>query len=218
MRFVWYTYAMHAERLLTHYPIITDQIEKQELRVILTELETLLGKKIPGDIVEFGCYAGSTSLFIQRLLIAVGATNKFHVYDSFVGLPEKQQLDESAAGTQFKAGELAVSKSDYIRNFKKARLPIPKIHKGWFEDLSNDAVPKHISFAFLDGDYYRSIMSPLKLIWNRLSPGAVVIVDDYQNEALPGASQAVDDWLQSHAVVNFRIQASLAVMIPATAQ
>jgi O-methyltransferase len=203
---------MYAHELISTYAVISDQIEVNELLVILTSLETILNKDIAGSVVEFGCYVGTTSLFIQRLLLKYQRAQSFHVYDSFEGLPEKHDIDMSAAGTQFKAGELAASKAEFIKNFRKAGLPLPHIHKGWFESLTSNDIPKQICFAFLDGDYYESILTPLQLIWPHLSPGAVLIVDDYHNQALPGAAKAVDEWLKMHPVKSIRVQASLVIL------
>ena len=85
------------------------------------------------------------------------------------------------------------------------------VHKGWFSDLHDDDVPEGIHFAFLDGDYYGSIHDSLKLIEKKLAPGAVVVVDDYANEALPGAAHAVDEW-RAQQPRSFRVQSSLAVL------
>lgn len=203
---------MQSGALLQQFPIISDQLDKCELKVILYELEKTLKKSVDGAIVEFGCYAGTASLFIARTLKIASPNRSFHVYDSFQGLPEKSAKDQSPAGTQFTVGSLASSKQAFIANFKKAGLVLPVVHKSWFSDLTPHEVPQQISFAFLDGDYYQSILESLRLIWHRLSPGAVVIIDDYQNEALPGASKAVDEWLKTHAVARFRVESSLAVL------
>ena len=136
-----------------------------------------------------------------------------HVYDSFEGLPEKSSHDASPAGEQFQPGELSASKKRFVENYKKAGLALPRIHKGWFSELTEADIPEQIAFAFLDGDYYDSIMTPLKLIWPRLVPGAIVVVDDYVNEALPGAAKAVDEWLAAHPV-KFRTEHSLAIIRP----
>lgn len=199
-------------QLLARYPIISDQVEPRELAVILTECEAALGRTA-GDVVEFGCYTGTTSLFLARLLREIAPERQLHVYDSFAGLPEKTSHDASPAGEQFRSGELRASKSEFIKHFRQAGLPLPVIHKAWFDELRADDVPKEIAFAFLDGDYYESVMASLALVWPRLSPGACVVVDDYANEALPGARRAVDGWLQNHKA---RLQqtASLAVIRP----
>lgn len=183
--------------LIDRYGIISDQVDKAELQVILTQLEQVLSATSEGAIVEFGCYVGTTSLYVQRLLDIYGQ-REFHVYDSFAGLPDKSAQDLSPAGEQFKTGELLAPKKEFIMNFKKAGLRLPRIHKGWFSEMTSDDIPDNIVFAFLDGDYYASIKDPLKLIWPKLAPGAVVIVDDYMNEALPGAAIATNEWLRTH--------------------
>jgi O-methyltransferase len=199
------------EELLRKYAIISDQVDERELRVILRELDAVLRSDIPGDVVEFGCYEGTSSLFIQRLLQKYSSERSLHVYDSFAGLPEKSEEDNSAAGEQFKGGELLASKQNFIRNFKQAGLRLPKIHKAWFSDLARQDVPDKIAYAFLDGDFYESIWSSLKLIENSLQPGAIIVVDDFQSEALPGVAKAVHEWLQNKSYP-LKTEASLAVI------
>lgn len=199
------------EQLLAKFPIISEQMERAELRVLLGELERQLQAGKAGNVVEFGCYAGTAGLFIARLLAAYKSMSGYHVYDSFEGLPEKVAQDRSPAGEQFVAGELLATKQQLIRNFKAARLPLPIIHKGWFSDLTPSDVPNDIMFAFLDGDYYESVKTPLKLISGKLQPNAIIIVDDYQSEALPGARKAVDEWLQNKPFTAIPMQ-SLAVI------
>ena len=179
--------------LLKKHPFISDQIESTELQVILTELEKTIDMDIPGDIVEFGCYGGTTSLFMQRLLTMKKSDKKLYVYDSFDGLPEKTKEDESPLGIDFKRGELRCTKAEFIHNFRKANLPVPIVCKKWFHEVESNEIPSKISFAFLDGDYYKSIRSSLALVMPRMSKSGVIIVDDYDNPALPGAKKAVED-------------------------
>ncbi len=120
---------MNPETLLAKYPLISDQVNKDQVRVILHELQKALEKGTEGAVVEFGCYIGTTSLFIRRVLDARVDTREFHVYDSFEGLPPKTRHDESRAGEQFKAGELSVSKKQFMHEFHKANLKAPYKHK-----------------------------------------------------------------------------------------
>lgn len=190
---------MYRSELLKKYPLVSDQVNPGQVQVILTELETLL-PTVDGAIVEFGCYIGTTSLFIRRLLDAYKDAREFHVYDSFEGLPPKTAADESRAGDQFQAGELAVSKKQFLREFKRANLQPPITHKAWFKDLTTADVPARIAFAFLDGDFYESIRDSLKLVLPRMQPGGTIIVDDYAREALPGAARAVHECMPSSPV------------------
>ncbi len=204
---------MISPQLLHTFPIISDQVNARELAVVLRELERQLAAgHRSGAVVEFGCYIGTTSLFVRRLLDHSGAVAEFRVYDSFEGLPEKTAHDASAAGDQFRPGELHATKKQFLRHFKKAHLTPPMIHKGWFSQITLASVPDSIFFAFLDGDYFESISDSLRLITPKLAPGAVIVVDDYTNEALPGAARAVDMWLRTQPQARLRVEASLAII------
>ena len=203
---------MITDQLLAKYPIISDQVDAKELGALLRELEIVLQSSATGNVVEFGCYVGTTSLFIRRLLDAYEFAGEFHVYDSFAGLPEKTQADVSAAGEQFKAGELLAPRKTFIQNFKKAGLKLPTIHKGWFADFTPDDVPESIIFAFFDGDFYESIADSFRVCGDKFQKTATIIVDDYANEALPGAARAVDKWLANDRQYTSRTESSLAII------
>jgi O-methyltransferase len=189
------------ESLLAKHSLISDQVSKEQVKVILTELEKTLAQGTAGAVVEFGCYIGTTSLFIRRLLDALDEDREFHAYDSFAGLPPKTTEDESRAGEQFQAGELAVSKKTFLQQFKKAGLQPPITHKDWFSDLAEQDVPSDIAFAFLDGDFYSSIRDSLRLVRPRLQRGGCLIIDDYAREALPGAAKAVHELLAGRTII-----------------
>lgn len=193
------------------FRLISDQIEYDELSVILRELEQVILAGQDAAIVELGCYEGTTSLFIRRLLGAHTASNAFHVYDSFSGLPQKSTEDLSPAGTQFKKGELQASKQRLITHFKQAGLQLPIIHKAWFEQLTPEDLPDEICFAFLDGDFYSSIQASLNAITPRLVKNAVIVIDDYQSEALPGARKAADEWAHKYNL-SIKSEQSLAIL------
>lgn len=189
---------MTYQALLTKYPIISDQIDRAALGVVLRELEQTLAIGVDGDIAEFGCYIGTTSIFIRRILDSTGQSSerRFYAYDSFVGLPEKTVTDNSTAGTQFRAGELTVSKKQFLNTFQKARLVAPITYKAWFKDLTDAQLPDKLAYAFLDGDFYESITDSLELVWPRLSVGGVITIDDYERAALPGVTKAVSHFFK----------------------
>ena len=69
-----------------------------------------------------------------------------------------------------------------------------KLHflKGWFKDTLQDAPTQSIALLRLDGDLYESTMDTLMALYDRVSDGGVVIVDDYG--ALEVCRQAVADF------------------------
>lgn len=196
------------------YPVISDQVTTEGLAVVWNALHKVMQNDIPGDIVEFGCYIGTTSLFIRRLLdqSQEPTPRSFHVYDSFEGLPEKAQADKNAAGIDFVAGKLYVSKKEYLKQFHTARLEPPIIHRGWFDTLQDKDVPDDIAFAFLDGDFYASILTSLRLVWPRMHAGGIIVIDDYQRETLPGVERAIQDFMQHKPVISMHKIADMAII------
>ena len=201
------------QTLITKYPIISDQVDRPAMGVVLRQLEQILDRAIEGDIAEFGCYIGTTSLFIRRVMDATGESSKrrFYAYDSFAGLPDKTSADSSSAGTQFQAGELTVSKKQFLSTFQKARLEAPITYKAWFKDLSDSQLPDKLAYAFLDGDFYESIIDCLKLVWPRLSVGGVIAIDDYERAALPGVTKAVSHFFKDKKI-NLRHEHGIAII------
>lgn len=182
--------------------IISDQITREGLAVVIGCLEQILKNGVEGAIVEFGCYVGTTSVYIRRVLDEQqpGGTRQFHVYDSFQGLPKKARQDVSAAGVDFEAGKLFVTRKEFLQQFRAANLQPPIIHKGWFNELSLRDVPESIAFAFLDGDFYDSIISSLRLVWPHMNKGSRIVIDDYQRETLPGVERAIHDFFQNKQI------------------
>jgi O-methyltransferase len=189
------------------HQILSDQITREGLEVVISCLEQTLRDEIEGAVVEFGCYVGTTSVYIRRVLDKnqQSDTREFHVYDSFEGLPEKSRQDSNAAGVDFEAGKLFVTKKEFLQQFRAGNLRAPIIHKGWFNELSAQAVPEPIAFAFLDGDFYESIISSLRLVWPRMNKGGRIVIDDYQRETLPGVERAIHDFFQGKQI---RLRAS----------
>jgi O-methyltransferase len=196
--------------------LVSDQVTAGDVSLVWRELERVLHAGVPGAITEFGCYVGTTSLFIRRLLDEQGESeaHEFHAYDSFEGLPNKVQADASAAGADFQGGKLAVSKKEFLRQFQAAKLQPPVLHKGWFSNLTAHDVPESVAFAFLDGDFYDSILDSLKLVWPRMQAGGTVLIDDYQRPELPGVERAVRDYFvgRGEQAPSLRVEHNIAVI------
>lgn len=171
------------------------QVEDIETAEILKNAQECLSA--PGDFVELGCYEGDTSLLLAELLKKHNSDKKLWLYDSFEGLPQKQEEDASEAGKNFVEGALFVSKREVKQRFLRANLKLPIIKKAWFCELDREKdLPEKIAFAFLDGDLYQSIKDSFIKIDGKLSQNGIIMVHDYNNAELPGVTKAVDEYLQ----------------------
>ena len=171
-----------------------------QLGYILKQLSFVMD--LPGDVVELGANVGVTSSYIQRLLIrfnslplhivSVVPDKQLHVYDSFEGLPPKTPED---GATPCDKGASAVSIEQFTQTFKDAGVPLPVINKGFFGEIPDDKYPDKICFAFLDGDFYGSIMDSFKKIYHKVQPGGIILVHDYKLSNFPGVKKACECFL-----------------------
>jgi hypothetical protein len=171
-------------------------VGKEDLTVILDNLQKVLDSNIKWDIVELGCNIGTTSLFIRKLLDINKSNKDFHVYDSFQWLPKKINQDGNNH-SRFTKGACKTQKDYLIFNFQIAKLKIPKIHIGWFGQIPDKEYPKKIAFAFFDWDFYTSILDSFKKVYPRLEKGAIITLHDYDVYDLPGVKKACIDFLEN---------------------
>lgn len=181
-------------------PVATGLMTNVEQRMNMFHLVSqVLAYGVPGDLVELGCHEGLSAVLMQMVIEHHDPSRVLHVYDSFDGLPEIHPAD---TGTTYQAGWLKATPDALVNNFKAWGLRLPEVHAGWFQDTLPTGLPEKICFAHLDGDLYQSILVSLEHVYPRLSPGAICLIDDYNDpqvlpgwNQLPGVRQACDEFL-----------------------
>jgi len=161
-------------------------------------LDLIRAENIPGDMIECGVWRGGGCIFMAGYLLAHNMSGRrVFVADSFEGLPvpthpSDGELDLSKA----RFPELAVSLDAVQGNFSVYGLEQPNVVflKGWFKDTLPTAPVERIALLRLDGDLYESTMDILLALYDRVVPGGVVIVDDYNYIA--ACKQAVADFFE----------------------
>jgi hypothetical protein len=69
--------------------------------------------------------------------------------------------------------------------------------KGYFSDTLPRFANSRFCFIHIDCDIYESHIECLNLLYENLSPGGVVVFDDYATSQWPGATKAVDEFFAS---------------------
>ena len=184
------------EKLINQYPVPIFSSSNSKMTHVLKELEFILLNNIEGEIVEMGVETGQTSIYIQRMLKEYKSNRQFHVYDNWTGVPQPCEFDTKNVKFPFKMGDCKSSKEVFINRFKSENVELPIIHTGFFADIPDEEYPNKIAFAFFDGDLFQSITDSFNKTYNKLVPGARVIVDDFLWERTPGVSLSVKEFLK----------------------
>lgn len=152
-----------------------------------------------GCIVECGTWRGGMA---AGMALIGGAAPHYHFFDSFEGLPPTSQEDGTYAkrwqehrdGTAY-FDNCTASYEEFMETISRAGLPAGRlhVHKGFFEATFPRTDVPPIAILRLDADWYQSTMLCLEKFWDRLLPGALVLIDDYY--AWEGCRKAVHAFL-----------------------
>ena len=167
-------------------------------------IESILRSGIPGDLIETGAWRGGATIFMRGVLKAYGVNDRIvWVADSFEGLPAPdpdlfplEAKAQSGSVIQKAYHNLAVGLEEVKRNFSAYGLLDGQVRflKGWFKDTLPTAPIGALSLMRLDGDFYESTKDALNSLYDRLSPGGYVIIDDYGEDSWTYCRKAVDEF------------------------
>jgi O-methyltransferase len=165
--------------------------------------------RIPGDVVECGVWRGGSMQAVARTLASAGDTSRdLHLFDTYEGMPPPSDRDVRRSDERT-ADELLATESpeeskvwavatleDVQDGFSQVPYPAERVHfvQGKVEDTIPGHAPEQISILRLDTDWYESTRHELEHLYPRLSPGGVLLLDDYGY--WEGAREAVDEFLE----------------------
>lgn len=166
-------------------------------------IETVLADDVPGDIIETGVWRGGASIFARAVLASHGVDDRtVWLADSFQGLPPPNaELNPADAGAIWHtADKLAISLEEVQENFRRYGLLDDQVSfvEGWFSETLPALRSQTWSVIRLDGDMYESTMDGLTNLYDGLSAGGFLIVDDY--DAIDACREAVTDFRNDQGI------------------
>lgn len=160
-----------------------------------------LALSIDGDFVECGVWKGLLSTTIMSYLDWNSVGRRFYLFDTFRGIDESQLADE-----EILKGNIAHFRQEYqediyghvVKNFAEFKNV----------DIIRGSVPETLSRANIDRVAYLSIdmnnsapeISAATHFWDRLSPGAPILLDDYGFVTYEVQKKAFDVWAAERGV------------------
>lgn len=201
-----------------------------KLAALEEALDDVEREDVPGDFLEFGVALGGSAILIASRL---GDARAFHGYDVFGMIPPPDGNDDARSHERYaeiKAGrskgiggqryygyvdDLYARVCDSFRAYGlqpgQDRITL---HRGLFEDTLDTADRTPVALAHIDCDWHQPVAFCLAAIRHRLSPGARIVLDDYNDYG--GCRRAVDTFLSAYPEIRMVRQSPNAVLLSAT--
>jgi O-methyltransferase len=164
------------------------------LNTVLWAVEEARG--VEGDFVELGVFKGHTTLFCAEYVGFQDWPKRWWLYDTFDGIPE-DQMDPGWAEIN-RAYRNSFSFEEVQARF--AAFPNIGVHKGRAPEILAEASPEKIAFIHMDLNNAAAEIASLDALFDRLSPGGIIIFDDYGWATTRAQNQAEEAWFAARGL------------------
>jgi O-methyltransferase len=156
------------------------------------ELWSLLGElgDVPGAILEVGVWSGGTGALMAAQATELGLPDHVYLCDTWSGVVKTGLVD-----TYYRDGMHDDTSRETVEQLvRRMGLRNVELLQGVFPDETGDLIADRIfRLCHCDVDVYQSAKDVFDWVWPRLSPGGVVVFDDYGFTECPGVTQLVDE-------------------------
>ena len=191
-RFKWPQQGWWADREFNEYLKRFNEIKglNTDRRWMLYQLMRLT-EAVPGDTAECGVYKGASSYLICRINQEAKNYNRLHFgFDSFEGLSKPTSWD----GTYWKKYDLSCTLDETKTNLSELDNFI--FHKGWIPEKFKELENRRFSFVHIDVDIFEPTRDSIEFFYPLMNEGGIILCDDYGFTCCPGATEAIDNFLE----------------------
>jgi len=143
------------------------------------------GLRLEGDFVECGCYKGVTARVIYDAAGLVNHPDRhYYLYDLF----EHDSSMSHHSLPEHSKSLFATTKARF------ADFPNVTVTQGKVPEVLEDVAPKRIAFMHIDLNNAEGEIGALEVLFERMVPGAVLVLDDYGWLAYRNQKLAEDPW------------------------
>lgn len=153
--------------------------------------------RIPGDFVECGVNAGFVSSAIMHRLDWRHVQKQFHLIDSFEGPVISQFSAEEIDAGRLQVVQQAITAGAYVTNIAEVRAkfaewPNARVIQGRVPEVLNSLDIPQVAFLHIDMNCALPEQAALEHFWSSLSPGGIVLFDDYVYFGNQTLTKAID--------------------------
>jgi O-methyltransferase len=164
------------------------EIEKAivwRIYVLAWVAKSVIARKIPGDFVECACYKGTSARIVCDYVDFANSGRNYYLYDLF-------EHDDSM--THHAMPEHGATLFDTVKQ-RFSAFPNVKITKGFVPQVLDEIAPETISFLHIDLNNAPAEIGALERLFDRISPGGILVLDDYGWLGYRAQKLAEDPWL-----------------------
>ena len=164
-------------------------------------------RQVPGAFVECGVWRGGSAMaYCYSNLEQNVVDREVFLLDTYQGYSNVNENDFEISNGR-RAQDLFKEDANYFcsadlddvqRGITETGYPVEKVHYLVGDVVDTDLIllPKQISILRLDTDYYDSTKWELENLYHRLTPGGVLIIDDYDH--WNGCRKACDEFFKNN--------------------
>ena len=153
--------------------------------------------RVPGDFVECGVNAGFISSAIMHRLHWNTTGRRFYLVDTFAGPPLDQYDRAETDSGRRRLAEQGLAAGAFVTDLDRVRAnfaewPNAMIVQGAVPDVLPAVAATEVAFLHIDMNSALPERAALEFFWERLSPGAIVLFDDYAYHGYEQQAVAMD--------------------------
>jgi O-methyltransferase len=173
--------------------------------------------ELPGDYVECGVYRGDMSWMITQCVDLHAAGKKLYLYDTFAGLdpryPNEFTSPVAENFAQFSAGEYRAQ--DIEGHVRRRFVPFDYVvvTKGVVPDVLHEIAPERIAFMHIDMNSPKAEAGALEVLFDRVSPGGIIVFDDYGWKTFAKQKEAADRFMAARGQLIMELPTGQGLMI-----
>ena len=201
----------------TGTPVGDWKIYRRALRAFVLAQYFQRSLAVEGAFAECGVFRGFSAYFLRWLMEGAEAAPKaFHLIDSFEGLSEPGEadrllIDGAPQENLHKSGHFKVEMDEVYACF--GGLENIYWHKGWIPEVLEELPEQAWAFVHIDVDLYEPTKAALEYFLPRMSPGGIVVNDDFASPAFPGAGLAWREVLEPQGLPYIALDSGQAIYI-----